>query len=304
MVSVSQECEFLRIIRQYGGPDRRYVDVARDMARISLQNEMNSSIVYTSQGYRTELEARTNIFKADIAKWRKGVVNSRPKIDRLFLLSKAVGEGSLQTLEAFFRVNCHDTLDTKTKELNTYYNFQCLEIEIITRHREDYSLRRSKRFIIQALCDNLSVLENFDFYKCIGEPMQVDWQDDRFELIRKELPSSYDNNITLKFHQPLQKEQIVEFTVSYFCPKLAAIDATFTTAIIWHPTDSLIVDCRPPDPSKSRQAKFYEYENRSSYFESRWCEDHGDLLLDKSSKSFKFEVPDPCIGHHYQLRWG
>lgn len=286
-----------RLISKYS--HTRY-SVAKKMAEIKL---------YGMEGeydYKDELKKKTKNYQSSFSRYESEGI--KPKIVTLSLISQAIG-CNREELESVFHspdYSLTEDDDNVDQLLKQECEFKCLEVSTTAIYciNNSNSLSWSKRYKIKCLQENLQVLKDLDFYKCIGEPVMVDYSEEFFRLIRDRDNNFVESFISAEFYEPLKEGQEVEFTINYSCNKIHEHDSTFHATWVLHPTDLLRIDYTPPNPRKGKQAKIYEYENRGDYLQGHQRLKLDDLFLDGESLSFKTEIKNPPLGANYEVYWG
>lgn len=285
-----------RLIKKYG--QTRY-SIAKKMAEIKLEGfEGNSE---DDEDYKEELKKKTKNYQSSFCRYESDGI--KPKLPTLLQMCEAIG-CSRNELESVFHYDPY--IEDDDKLLEQGYEFKCLEVSTTAVYSKNNcnSLFWSKRYKIKCLQENLQVLKDLDFYKCIGEPVMVDYSEEFFRLIRDRDNNFVESFISAEFYKPLKEGQEVEFTINYLCNKIHKHDSTFHATWILHPTDLLRIDYTPPNPRKGKQAKIYEYENRGDYLQGHQRLKLDDLFLDGESLGFKTEIKNPPLGANYEVYWG
>ncbi|NMG11260.1 hypothetical protein [Brasilonema sp. UFV-L1] len=299
------EGQLRKIIDKYSEDKTDYA-IARRMAEITLEEYKNN---YNERDYKEALTRKVNGYKSNLCHYKSG--KKKPRTEMLLLISKAIG-CSQEELEAIF--NPQDYTDSKDNGLLIENNeseaegssFRFLEVESKAIFFENGSLEWSKSFKIECLEENLQTLKELDFYECVGEPVRVDCQDERFDLERDRDYLYKESFISAHFHEPLKKGQEIDLTINYSCSKVHETDRASGATWVLHPTELLKIDYTPPNRKKSNmQAKMYKHENRGSYL-GLWHEQRtelGNISLSESC-SFRTEIENPCLYALYEIYWG
>jgi Helix-turn-helix len=326
----------LEILIQKYAYQRTRADVARDMAKISLHLEGRAKS-YNELEYKQELKARAKYYEGYLSKYLSG--SSKPRIEILLLMSRALG-CNLEELVLIFYPDYHalgagansngaksskakiqsqgqsspTTLricpPPKASELNLAQesDFQLLKVHDKVEYSKGDSntLKWRKDFKLKSLKDNLKVLENFDYYKCQRDKPDVDISFDGEPIkIRREKAFHCDDNlVTIIFENPLERDQEVEFSLSYFFSGVSDRQASFHYTWILHSTELMTIEVTPPNLDHHRQARYYVHLNKGCPWGIEKLIESADVFLDAQSSRYKLEIINPGLHTTHGIYWG
>lgn len=299
--------------------------VCEKMAKVML--ELDGHIVnenITEQDFEKLVKEKTKYYKPTVSRYTREENPSVPELQTAVIIALALKKDLNEIAKVFYpelylpSLN-NDSCGSQNKNVENLpeeisqpqiilplapvhtYNYHILEVEQMAEYTKSRlnTLKYHKKFKLQALEDGLVKIENFDYIKCLRNDQGVEMEcpDAFVKTDIKHHLGSDEISVDIIFHKPLQKDQIVEFTLSYFCKKVLNRDIGFHCTWTLHPTDKLILKVIPPDPVKNNYAKYrvHKFKGCPRRVEEEIKAETKDIWLQGEPKCFQEIISHPVL---------